>query len=90
MKEHIKKRALKEANHIICNNATVRATANLFGVSKSTTHIDVTLRLSKINPALYKKVRKVLKYNESVRHIRGGNATKEKYLKIRKEGDSYS
>lgn len=89
MKDYIKNRALNEAHHIISNKSTVRATAHQFGVSKSTVHLDVTIRLSRINPSLYKKVQKVLNYNESVRHIHGGNATKEKYLKMKNGGDSY-
>ena len=62
------------------NNATVRQTAKEFGISKSTVHKDVTDRLAAINPALAKQVRSVLDVNKSERHIRGGLATREKYL----------
>ncbi len=66
--------------YIAENNSTVRATGKKFGVSKSTVHTDVTVRLRKINPALYNEVRAVLEKNKEERHIRGGIATKEKYL----------
>lgn len=80
MKDYIEERALNIANYIIENNATVRQTAKEFGISKSTVHKDVTDRLMQINPALAKQARKVLDVNKSERHIRGGLATKEKYL----------
>ncbi|MBS5466757.1 MAG: sporulation transcriptional regulator SpoIIID [Clostridium sp.] len=50
------------------------------GISKSTVHKDVTERLAQVNPALAKQARKVLDVNKSERHIRGGLATREKYL----------
>ena len=62
------------------NNATVRQTAKKFGISKSTVHKDVTERIVQINPTLAAEARKVLDVNKSERHIRGGMATKEKYL----------
>ena len=68
------------ANYIIDHNATVRQTAKKFGISKSTVHKDVAERLLYINPGLAKQARKVLDINKSERHIRGGLATKEKYL----------
>ncbi len=80
MKDYIEERAIDIANYIIENNATVRQTAKQFGISKSTVHKDVTDRLMQINPALAKEARKVLDVNKSERHIRGGLATKEKYL----------
>ena len=80
MKEYIEERAISIANYIIDSNATVRQTAKTFGVSKSTVHKDVTDRLMQINPALAKQARQVLDVNKSERHIRGGLATKEKYL----------
>ncbi|MBP3421196.1 MAG: sporulation transcriptional regulator SpoIIID [Lachnospiraceae bacterium] len=80
MKEYIEERAINVANYIIENNATVRQTAKQFGISKSTVHKDVTERLMLVNPALAKSARKVLDVNKSERHIRGGMATKEKYL----------
>ena len=80
MKDYIEERAIDIANYIIENNATVRQTAKQFGISKSTVHKAVTERLMQINPALAKEARKVLDINKSERHIRGGLATKEKYL----------
>lgn len=68
------------ADYIIENNATVRQTAKQFGISKSTVHKDVTERLLQINAALAAQARTVLDLNKSERHIRGGLATREKYL----------
>lgn len=82
LKDYIEERAVGIAEFIIENNATVRQTAKAFGVSKSTVHKDVTDRLMQINPSLAKQARKVLDVNKSERHIRGGLATREKYLHI--------
>lgn len=76
----IEERAVAVAGYIIENNATVRQAARQFGVSKSTVHKDVTERLLHINPSLAAQARKILDVNKSERHIRGGMATKEKYL----------
>ena len=80
MKEYIEERAIHIAMYIVENNATVRQTAKQCGVSKSTVHKDVTERLESVNRALAQEARKVLDVNKSERHIRGGLATKEKYL----------
>ena len=80
MKDYIEERAINIATYIIENNATVRQTAKKFGVSKSTVHMDITKRLKNINPELAARTRQVLDVNKSERHIRGGMATKEKYL----------
>ncbi len=72
-------RAIELAEYIVENNSTVRATAKEFGVSKSTVHKDVTERLRRDNPQLYKKVKLVLEKNKQERHIRGGMATRRKY-----------
>lgn len=80
MKAYIEERAIEIGMYIIDSNATVRQTAKRFGVSKSTVHKDVSERLVYINPALAGEVRKVLDVNKSERHIRGGMATREKYL----------
>lgn len=80
MKAYIEERAIEIGMYIIDSNATVRQTAKRFGVSKSTVHKDVSERLTYINPALANEVRKVLDVNKSERHIRGGMATREKYL----------
>lgn len=79
LKGNIDERAAELALYIIEHNATVRATAKKFYISKSTVHKDVTERLRKINPQLYKKVRKVLEINKGQRHIRGGLATRRKF-----------
>ncbi|MBQ9122495.1 MAG: sporulation transcriptional regulator SpoIIID [Lachnospiraceae bacterium] len=80
MKDYIEERAISIGVYITTNNATVRQTAKAFGVSKSTVHKDVTDRLAQLNPSLASEARKVLDVNKSERHIRGGMATKEKYL----------
>lgn len=68
------------ARYIIDNNTTVRQAAKHFGISKSTVHKDVTERLVQVNPSIAAEARKVLDVNKSERHIRGGLATREKYL----------
>ncbi|MBR9936402.1 sporulation transcriptional regulator SpoIIID [Oscillospiraceae bacterium Marseille-Q3528] len=80
MKDYIEERAVEIAEYIIENSATVRQTAKKFGISKSTVHKDVTERLNQINPALAGQARQVLDVNKSERHMRGGMATREKYL----------
>lgn len=77
----IEERATLLARYIIETKDTVRSTAKKFGVSKSTVHKDVSDRLLKINPVLAKEVREILDENKAERHIRGGMATKLKYLK---------
>ena len=72
--------------YVIDTGATVRAAATHFGVSKSTVHKDLTLRLRYTNPSLYTQVKQVLEINKSQRHLRGGEATRKKYLKIMKSG----
>ena len=79
--EYIAERAVKEAEYILSTGATVRACANRFGISKSTVHKDVSERLKDVDAALYRDVRKVLDKNLSERHIRGGMATRNKYLR---------
>ena len=80
MKDHIWKRVLEIGNHICRTKDTVRETASVFGVSKSTVHKDVTERLPRINPELAAQVKRVLDQNKAERHIRGGAATRQKYL----------
>lgn len=74
-------RVLEEANYIVDHNSTVRGTAKITDVSKSTVHKDLTERLESIDKDLYSKVEKVLSDNKEERHLRGGEATKQKYLK---------
>ena len=80
MKDYIEQRAIEVGEYIIKTKATVRETAKKFGISKSTVHKDLTDRLTKIDPVLAKAVRAVLEVNKSERHIRGGMATRKKYL----------
>ena len=79
MRTNIEERACDLAVYIIENQATVRAAAKQFGVSKSTVHKDLTERLPRLNPGLYRQVRRLLDLNKAERHIRGGLATRRKY-----------
>lgn len=81
----LEERALRLGEYIVENNTTVRNTAKEFGISKSTVHADVSERLKRINPSLYKEVRKVLDLNKAERHFRGGIATREKYRNMKKQ-----
>ena len=75
-------RCEKFGQYLVDNESTVRATASYFGISKSTVHKDVSERLEEINPDLYIKVKHLLNKNKSERHLRGGKATKLKYLNL--------
>ena len=79
MKGNMEERACALAAYIIENRATVRTAAKKFGVSKSTVHKDVAVRLRSISPALYGQVRAVLARNKAERHLRGGAATRRRY-----------
>ena len=68
--------------YILDNRATVRETAARFGISKSTVHKDVTDHLKRSNPALFAAVKEVLDRNKAERHLRGGEATRRKYLRM--------
>lgn len=80
MKDYISERVITLAEYIIENKSTVRATAKRFGISKSTVHKDISERLKRINPVLFSQARHILDENKAERHIRGGMATKNKYL----------
>lgn len=82
MKDYMRNRILEIADYIIDTKATVRQAAKVFGVSKSTVHKDMTERLVEINPEKAKLVKEVLEFNKAERHIRGGRATKRKYLNM--------
>lgn len=82
MKDYIEERVLEVAKYIIESKATIRKTAKVFGVSKSTIHKDMTERLPKINPQIAQEAKDVLDLNKSERHIRGGRATKLKYKSV--------
>ena len=79
MKDYIEERVLEVAQYIIYSRATIRKTAKVFGVSKSTIHKDMTERLPKINPDIAEEAKSILVLNKAERHIRGGKATKLKY-----------
>ncbi len=79
MKDYIEERVLEVAKYIIDSKATIRKTAKVFGVSKSTIHKDMTERLPKINPQIATEAKDILDFNKAERHIRGGKATKMKY-----------
>lgn len=82
MTKSILERVIKEAKYIIKNESTVREMAKIFKVSKSTVHKDLHERLKDIDLQLYDKVSKILIYHTDIRHIRGGLATREKYLNL--------
>ncbi len=83
MKDYIARRVMAIADHMLETRCTVRAAAAKFAVSKSTVHKDISERLPKINPQLSEEAKKLLNINKSERHIRGGNATKIKYMNIK-------
>ena len=87
MKGQPNDRAIILGQYILDNNATVRATAKKFGISKSTVHKDVSERLIKIQPQLYSEVKKILEKNKQERQIRGGMATKKKYEEIARKNE---
>ena len=79
----VRTRAELIADYVIESGATVRQTAVYFGISTSTVHKDLTDRLKKSNKGLYDEVSKILFKNKAERHIRGGEATRKKYLKVK-------
>lgn len=84
MKDYIEKRAVEIGEYVAENKGTVRGVAERFGVSKSTVHFDISVRLKKIDYALYEEVKKVLEVNFSERHVRGGESTRRKYMDKKK------
>ena len=81
MNSLIMKRVLEEANYMLETKKTIREIADVFNVSKSTVHKDLHERLIDIDYSLYEKIDNILKYHIDVRHIRGGESTKNKYKK---------
>ena len=79
MRDYIEERAIEVGQYVVEHGATVRQTAQNFGISKSTVHKDITTRLIHIRPELARRAQAVLQINKAERHIRGGQATKEKY-----------
>lgn len=82
MQNYIRKRSVKIARYILRTSDTVRGTAEVFGISKSTVHKDVAERLPRISKELAEEVRNVLDKNKAERHLRGGEATRQKYAQI--------
>ena len=80
IKGEIRERCEILADYLVRNRATVRSTARHYGVSKSTVHKDLTEKLLRVNPGLYAEVKEILNINKAERHLRGGEATKQKYL----------
>lgn len=82
-----KERCESLAIYMLENNATVRSTAAHFGISKSTVHKDVSKTLKYVNRKLYRQISNLLASNKSERHIRGGEATKRKYARIKSQNN---
>ena len=80
-----RERCIVLGEYLVAKQATVRSAARVFGVSKSTVHKDVTQTLKIVNKGLYLEVQKLLLKNKQERHLRGGEATKQKYLQKRKD-----
>lgn len=78
--DEIKNRVIEMANVFLEGKRTVREVAKIVGYSKSTVHHDLTTKLEDIDPFLYLKVKELLEYNKKIRHIRGGESTRLKYL----------
>ena len=76
----IEERVVEIARYIVEHKATVRETAKAFGISKSTVHKDVTETLRHVNRVLFEEVAKVLEQNKNERHLRGGEATRQRHL----------
>lgn len=85
MHDYIYQRVLEISDYILKTEATVRQVARNFGVSKSTVHKDVTERLPQINRHLAHQIKKILDKNKAERHLRGGEATRRKYLSLREK-----
>jgi putative DeoR family transcriptional regulator (stage III sporulation protein D) len=81
MRQSIEDRVKEVAKHIIKYDLTIRETANLFGCSKSTIHMDAIIRLPLLDKVLYEQVRAVLDHHIEIRNIKGGEATRVKFLR---------
>lgn len=85
MNKSIIDRINKEAEYIIKTKSTIRETSKIFGVSKSTVHKDLQERLKEIDLYLHEKIQNIFNEHIKIRHIKGGESTKKRYLKL-KEG----
>ena len=79
VREKIEERCVRVGQYIADTGATVREAARHFGLSKSSVHKDMDERLPELSQTLFCQVRQVLCYHKSVRHLRGGEATRQKY-----------
>ncbi len=82
MNSIIFKRVLDETNEVITSKKTIREIAKMYNVSKSTVHKDLHERLYYINQERYKQIQEIFKYHINIRHIRGGESTRKRYLKL--------
>jgi len=80
MEKRIIDRVIKLGNYMVDTGDTVRELAKVFNISKSTVHKDLSERLLEVDVLLYDKVSEILKYHSSIRHIRGGESTRRKFL----------
>ena len=83
MKDRIENRVIEEAKYMLKTNKTIREIAKVFRVSKSTVHKDLQDRLKHIDLNLYENIKEIIDYHIEIRHIKGGQSTKEKYQKIK-------
>ena len=83
MNEAIRRRVLYQAKVMLDNHLTVREVAKIIGLSKSTIHKDLTEKLKLIDEELFDEITDLLEYNKNIRHIRGGQKTKEKYENLK-------
>ncbi len=90
MDDIIRQRCLDVAAYMLAHRATVRQAARAFGISKSSVHKDMGERLPQLDAALGAKVAALMRYNKAVRHLRGGAATRARYLRARQEGVAIS
>lgn len=80
MNKKIISRVIEEGKYMLSTGKTVREMVDVFGISKSTIHKDLRERLLEIDRELYEKVSNILQYHMDIRHIRGGEATRKKFL----------
>lgn len=85
VRDEVRMRVMRAAEHILETGDTVRACAGKFGVSKTTIHKDMRSRLPRLDKELSAQVDKILKKNLSERHLRGGDATRRKFLRLREQ-----
>lgn len=88
MDESIARRCVTIAQHMLEKRCTVRQAAAAFGLSKSSVHKDMCQRLPQVDARLAHEVNTLLEYNKSVRHLRGGEATRRRYRGLQSAGDA--